>query len=158
MSDRQFPDLLDRLEWNLVARASYQAPTTPTKLKDRLPDRTFLIEDSHLLSIGVTSQSARTGWVTGGWANMVIPFLPSSTSQFTAQMYAYTRRLKLRVHNLIVLPKLSDTYLLTLSFPYWLNDVSLEIYKYDGRDIDAPVDVSHLQQAVDRVEQKLDQL
>lgn len=132
---RQFPDFRDTLEWNLVARASYQAVQNVT-LDVRLPSRTFLIENSHVLIIGVSSQSARSTWKTGGWAAQILPFSPSTTSQFVAAVQSSRRWLRLNSPSLVIFPKVLPTYFLELSFPYWFNDVSIEIWRYDGRDYD----------------------
>lgn len=132
---RQFPDFRDTLEWNLVARANYQAVQNVT-LDVRLPSRTFLIQNSHVLIIGVSSQSARSTWKTGGWAAQILPFSPSTTSVFVAAVQSSRRWLRLNSPTLIVFPKVLPTYFLELSFPYWFNDVSIEIWRYDGRDFD----------------------
>ncbi|MBW4475127.1 MAG: hypothetical protein KME45_32820 [Stenomitos rutilans HA7619-LM2] len=133
--NRQFPDFRDTLEWNLVARATYQASQN-VNVNDRLPSRTYLIEHSHVLIIGVSSQSARSTWRTGGWAAQILPFSPSTTSQFVAAVQSSRRWLRLHSPTLVVFPKVLPTYFLELSFPYWFNDVSVEIWRYDGRDFD----------------------
>jgi len=133
--NRQFPDFRDTLEWNLVNRSSYQAVNN-VSVNDRLPSRTFLIENSHVLIIGVSSNSARSTWKTGGWAAQILPFSPSSTSQFVAAVQSSRRWLRLYSPTLVVFPKVLPTYLLEMSFPFWLNDVSVEIWRYDGRDFD----------------------
>lgn len=132
---RQFPDFRDTLEWNLVTRASYQAVQNVT-LDVRLPSRTFLIQNSHVLIIGVSSQSARSTWKTGGWAAQILPFSPSTTSVFVAAVQSSRRWLRLNSPTLIIFPKVLPTYFLEISFPYWFNDVSVEIWRYDGRDFD----------------------
>ncbi|NJO79170.1 MAG: hypothetical protein HC827_12045 [Cyanobacteria bacterium RM1_2_2] len=136
MSDRLFPDFADAMEWNLVARDSYTAPTAPTPANNRLPNRSFLIENSHAVIIGVNSIGARSTWSTGGWAAQILPFLPSSTSTYVAAVQSGKRWLRLRTLNLVVFPKFTSTWILDLSFPYWLPDVSIEVWRYDGRDID----------------------
>lgn len=136
MSDRLFPNFTDTLEWNLVARQTYLAPTTPTPYLNRLPDRQFLIENSHVLIIGARSDGARSYWQTGSWASQLLPFLPSSTTDYVAAVQHERRWIRLRVLNLLIFPKIIDTWILNLAFPYWLPDVSVEIWRYDGADID----------------------
>lgn len=133
--NRQLPDFRDTLEWNLVARATYQA-TQNVLLPDRLPARQFLIENSHVLIIGISSASARSTWRTGGWATQILPFSPSSVSQYVAAVQSSRRWLRLNSPTLVCFPKFLPIYLLELSFPYWFNDVSLEVWRYDGRDYD----------------------
>lgn len=136
MSDRQFPDFLNTIEWNLVARNSYTAPTTPTAVNNRLPNRQFLIENSHVVMIGTNSDGARSYWSTGCWASQLLPFLPSSTSNYVSAVQSARRWCRLRTLNLLIFPKLTNTWILDLAFPYWLPDVSVEVWRYDGRDID----------------------
>lgn len=136
MSDRQFPDFADTIEWNLVARNSYTAPITSTQASNRLPNRSFLIENSYVVIIGLRSEGARSTWQTGGWASQLLPFLPSSTSDYVAAVQTSKKWLRLRTLNLIVFPKLMNTWILDLAFPYWLPDISIEVWRYDGRDID----------------------
>lgn len=135
MSDRLFPNFTDTMEWNLVARATYQAPQTPTPYLNRLPSRSFLIENSHVLIIGLKSNSARSYWVTGGWAAQFFPFLPSSTSEYPAIVQGKRRWLRLGVMSLVIFPKILSTWVLELQFPYWLNDISIEVWRYDGTDL-----------------------
>jgi hypothetical protein len=132
---RQFPDFRENLEWNLVARQSYQAPQN-VQVSDRLPARQFLIENSHLLIIGTSSTSARSTWRTGGWAAQILPFLPSSTSVYVAAVQGQGKWLRLGTLTLVEFPKIMPTYLLEISFPYWLDNVSIEVWRYDGRDLD----------------------
>jgi hypothetical protein len=132
---RQFPDFLNSIEWNLVARANYQANES-APIANRLPPRNFLIENSNVLIIGIDSNSARSYWRTGGWAVQIIPFLPSSTSTYVAAVHSYRKWLRLRVLTLAVFPKISDTWALEISFPFYFNDASVEIWRYDGRDLD----------------------
>lgn len=136
MNERQLPDFLNAVEWNLLARATYTAPETPTPYLNRLPLRSYLVNNSHALIVGLDSASARSYWDTGAWAYQLIPFLPSSTSNFPAAVQAGSHRLRLRRLNFIMFPRLSPQWILEMQFPYWLNDVSVEIWRYDGQDID----------------------
>lgn len=135
MNDRYLPDFANTLEWNLVERASYQAPQTPTPYLNRLPPRNWVIENSNVLLIGCRSDSARSYWFTGGWATQLLPFLPSTTSNFAAASQAKQIRLQLGVLSLCVFPKILPTWILQIQFPYWLDDVSIEIWRYDGADL-----------------------
>ncbi len=147
---RRFPNFLDSMEWNLVVRQSYQA-NDGVMVRDRLPSRTWLIQNSHVLIIGVRSNSARSYWRTGGWAAQLIPFLPSTTSDFVAAVDSNRRWLRLGVLTLVVFPKISDTWVLELSFPYWFDDVYVEVWRYDGIDLDGF-------ETLDRIESKIDSL
>jgi hypothetical protein len=49
---------------------------------------------------------------------------------------ASKRWVRLRTLNLLIFPKFTTTWILDIAFPYWLPDVSIEVWRYDGRDID----------------------
>ena len=142
---RQLADFSNTLEWNLVARESHQAVDEV----NRLPARTYFIENSNVLIIGTDSESARSTWKTGGWATQRLPFLPSTTSNFLPAVQTSRRWLRLRTLVLCVFPKLLDSWILEVNFPYWFEDVSIEIWRYDGRDIE-------VFESLDRIEQKID--
>lgn len=36
----------------------------------------------------------------------------------------------------MVVPKLLSPWILELKFPYWLDQIYMEVWRYDGRDID----------------------
>lgn len=150
MTDRNLLDFSDTIEWNLVARQTYQV-ATPSRIWERLPNRDFFIENSQVLIIGLSAEFSRSTWYTGGWASQLLPFLPSSTSIFPAIVQAKSFKLRLGIQNLIVFPRFLPLWILQLSFPYWLEDVTVEIWRYDGRDL-AVFD------QLDRMENKLDAL
>lgn len=87
---------------------------------------------------------------------MFIPMLPSSTSEFTAVQNSFKRSLRLGVLNLLILPKIAAPYILELSFPKWLEDVTFEVWSYDGRDVDAFTRFDQVQTDLQRIEQKID--
>lgn len=153
--DRQFPDFFDSLEWNLVARVGLQAQQIDAKSYQPIPRQTYVIQNSSVLIIGVKSATAQPNWVTGGWASQVIPFSPSSTSSFIAATRTEQKRLKLDSLNLTVFPKLSDVWFLEVATPHWFMSTFLEIWRYDGQDLDQFVkfeqvsaDLLHLTQLI----------
>lgn len=146
MTGRIFPDFSDAMEWNLVARETLIAPTTPTPWQNRIPARSYLIQNSHVTIIGVRSTSARSRWFTGGWASQILPFTPSSTSEYTAAVRHESRWLRLNNQTLVIWPRILPTWLLTLDFPYWLEEVRLEVWRYDGADLDVFNRIDSLEQ------------
>ena len=137
MDGRSFPDFTNTLEWNLLSRATYQAQQLTDNTYRPLAPRSFFVENSNVLILGVSSEGATATWKTGGWARQVLPFLPSSTSNFTAAVHVERRWLRLGTLTLAVFPKLLDAWILQVDFPYWLNNASLEIWRYDGQDVSA---------------------
>lgn len=154
MSDRHFPDFTDTLEWNLVARQTYLAPSDTRDGKtyySRIPPKAFVIENSHLLMIGVKTSQSRPTWFTGGWASQRLLFAPSSTSEFLAVIESRRRRLSLETMTLFEADRQMSTWLLTLQFPRWFIDARVEVWRYDGRDVD-------LFQRLEQLEAKIDGL
>lgn len=153
---RDLPQLLESIEWNLVARASYQVQ--PGTVQERLPDRTWLIQNSSVVIVGIkeTSPMRRSSWVTGGWASQVLPFLPSSTSQFVAVTENARKWLKLGILNLLIFPKVSDQWVLSVSFPRWFESVDVEVWRYDGEDFTEIDHFAKINRDLERIEQKID--
>jgi hypothetical protein len=135
-------DLLNRLNWNLIKRENYQVIVTKRDAKGyeytALADLNVVVQ-SPVLMVGVKTSNWRTTWKTGGWASMQLPITPSSTTEFTAFVEADSRqwvRLLLHKLNLVRFPYLGiSPYILNLSFPYWFEDMFLEIWQY-GENVD----------------------
>lgn len=139
MNDRLFPAFSDTLEWNLVARATYTAPIqTNNNRSYYLPivPRSWVISDSHVLLIGVKTSEAKASWYTGGWASQRLLFVPSIVSEYTATAETSTKRLRLGSLTLFIAEKLMPTWLLYVTFPRWFVDASIEVWRYDGQDVD----------------------
>lgn len=130
---RLLAEFQDAMEWNLVGRHSYQVPENRQAV-DRVPPVDFLVENSHVVIIGCDAQLKRSTWRTAGWAAQTLPFLPSSTSNFTASVEGSRQWLPLGRLKLCVFPKTMPTWRLRIEFPWWLNDITLEVWRYDGAD------------------------
>uniref|UniRef100_A0A832M335 Uncharacterized protein n=1 Tax=Oscillatoriales cyanobacterium SpSt-402 TaxID=2282168 RepID=A0A832M335_9CYAN len=136
---RNFPDLTSSLEWNLVGRDTLLATIPEFGDIIPIPRKSYFIENSHVLMIGCRSNSAPSRWYTAGWAEQVLPVSPSFTSDFVAAAQATSQRLRLGIQNLVVFPKYVPSYILQISFPRWMRDISLEVWQYDGPDVEGPI-------------------
>src|SRR5579885_1656764 len=136
MDVRQFPDFANTQEWNLVGRSSYQAQALTSNSYAPITAQNWLIQNSNVLIIGVSSVSSGATWRTGGWARQILSFLPSTASNFVAAVHTERRWLRLGTLTLCVFPKLMDSWILEISFPFWFQDATVEVWRYDGRDID----------------------
>lgn len=101
-----------------------------------IPPITQVITDSHTVMIGVKSDTARTHWYTGGWVAQRLLLIPSSTTEFTANVQTENHRIRLGVLNLCTFPKHQSTWLLYLKIPRWIREALVEIWRYDGIDQD----------------------
>lgn len=139
MTDRFYPNFTDTLEWNLVARESY---TAPSETRDGntyylpIPLKSWMISDSYLLMIGVESAGTKSSWYTGGWASQRLLFLPSTTSTFLATVETRSKRLRKSALTLFEAEKFMSPWLLAIQFPRWFTNASVEIWRYDGTDLD----------------------
>lgn len=136
MEPRRFPDLADSLEWNLVLRSNFVAVAGGDGIYGGIPPITQVINNSHTLMIGVKSTTARSHWYTGGWAAQRLLLIPSSTTDFTANVQTENYRIRLGVLNLCTYPKHQATWMLYLKIPRWIREALVEIWRYDGIDRD----------------------
>lgn len=136
MEPRRLPDLLNNLEWNIVGRESLQAKENGDGTYTPIPPRNWVIENSHVVVVGVKSTMAMPNWYTGGWVSQQLSILPGSTSDFVAQMQTGSQRIRLGILNLLVFPKHLDVWILYLKIPKWIKQADVEVWRYDGRDLD----------------------
>lgn len=147
---RNLTELENSIEWNLVSRRTVQGIPNPGNRYYKIPTQSFAI-DSYVVQIGLRNDLAPTHWQVGGYATMLLPILPSSTTDFTAAVAAYRQVLRLGVLNLVVLPKLVSPWILEIRFPKWMAQMYLEVWKYDGEDVDEFARFDELAQRLDAV-------
>lgn len=145
---RKFPDLNENLEWNLVRRDTLEA--RQGTLRRFIPPLQTPI-DSYVCAIGLKNPLAPNHWRLGGYASQRVFVLPSSTTDFAPLMQAERKTLELNIFNLFVVPKIATPWLLWVDFPYWHERMFVEVWRYDGRDID---ELTRL----DEIELRLNQL
>lgn len=133
----RLPDISEAGQWQLIARQSYAAVLNPEATTHvPIPPKTWTIENSHLLCIGIGCENSLPSWYTGGWAAQRLLLSPGATV-FLPNVQTINRKLKLGSLNLFDAPKLAATWLLYVKFPRWFIDASIEIWAYQGRDLDA---------------------
>lgn len=142
-SNRRLPDLNENLEWNLVIRESKSVIWNDTTHYTPIPDRFVNISGSNVLAIGVSSDNIPKSWYTGGFVSQLQNVSPSSTSIFNSVMQSYNQKVRLNNLNLIAFPKLNSDWILRLSTPKWFKNVTWEVWRHDGRDIDLFTNPSH---------------
>ena len=134
--DRNLPDLTDSLSWDLVRRVEVEAPIDPDRPDRRLqiaPINAMIIESATVM-IGIRSNQVPSTWDTGGWASQRLLIIPSSTTEFVANVQTESKWLKLGVLNLCQFSTLQPTWMLNIRIPKWLPHVLCEIWQYGGRD------------------------
>jgi hypothetical protein len=157
-------DYIDRLNWNLVKRQSYTAPIIARQYGsydyEPLAD-IQLVMRSPILLIGVKSTKAEPHWKRGCWASQYLPFIPSSESEFTAAVKdPVSYPCQLGVLNKIEFPYTGiSPYILNISFPYWLEQASIEVWQYSENLVGVyeppKTELYRLQESLNRIEEKL---
>lgn len=154
--ERQLPDFLDSIEWNLVGRIGLQAEQLDARSYRPIPAQSYFIQNSDVLIIGIKSATAQPTWNTGGWASQIIPFVPSSTTSFTAAVQNQQKRLRLNLLNLVIFPKITDSWILEIATPHWFLSTFIEVWRYDGRDVSQFDRFDQVSTDLIRIEQKID--
>lgn len=134
--DRRLPDIANSLEWNLVLRNEYQATENGDGSYTPISPISTVISDSHTLMIGVKSTMASPSWYTGGWAAQRLLLIPSSLTEFAANVQTNNIRLRLGVLNLCTFPSYQESWMLYLKIPRWIKQATVEIWRYDGAEVE----------------------
>ncbi|MDF5706550.1 MAG: hypothetical protein PUP90_02420 [Nostoc sp. S4] len=118
-----------------------------------------ILLDKHIIAVSVTCSTAKPTWYFGGFINQKIALgilvggLPDSEA-------VQKRKIWLNRITLIIFPKLTETYSLSLDVPKWFQDVSFSVFKYIGTESDTTEDLINQVINVDlpRIESKIDAL
>lgn len=145
-------ELNNSLNWDLVVRATYVAPTNPAYPKGFMPIPTkVVVVDKYTLAIGAKSTKAKPTWSLGAYISPRLLFSPSSTSEFPAAVKSEQRQvIELNKLTLIQFTNFGVTpYLLEFSIPRWHQELSIEVWKYSGT-------TNNVKETLTRIEEKLD--
>ena len=131
----------DRLNWDLVVRDSQAQTDLGTR--DIYGRPQFLAippivvgVESRIVLVGVSSEGSRAGWKLGAWAGQRLLITPSSTTIFPSRPRTTHRHFcRLNALTLVEFPHWNETlYFLELEIPYWLTQVTFEVWQYSGPD------------------------
>lgn len=154
-------DFGNNLNWDLVLRQTYFAQPNPAYPKGFVPIPSKLIEvDRYTLAIGTSSTKAKPTWRVGAFVVPKLSFSVSSTSVYTNLVRSGKSQ---SVYlNQLTLVQFTDfglsPYALEISFPIWISELSIEIWKYQGEESAKPVSelIEELKTDLDRIETKID--
>lgn len=159
------PELVNPLNWNIIKRQTYSAQVYHVDTFGynyiTIPD-IQVVARSPLLLVGVGSTKKEPTWKIGCWATQFLPFAPSSTTQFLPNIRQPDRiACQFGVLNLCQFPYAGvSPYLLNLSFPYWLEQASIEVWQYgeamDGTFEPAATDVYTVDRKVQELKEALE--
>lgn len=153
-------NLTDQANWLQVYDASREVTNRTAISYTPLPplEIPFLF-DKRILSIKVTSTTAKPYWKHGGVITQRFR-IGSGGSASVLPIADFTRR-KLHLHRteLFIFPQYTENYQLLLDAPYWVEDLRLTIWEYTGPEADSTDELVELTRIdVLRVEAKVNAL
>lgn len=154
-------DFGNNLNWDLVLRTSYLAQIVPEARRGFLPIPNKIIEvDRYTLAIGVSSTKAKPTWKRGAFVAPRLLFSVSSTSEYAGLVRSDNA--KAVFLNQLTLVQFEDfgitPYALEISIPFWIAQLNIEIWKYQGIDNAKPIQeqIAEVRSDLDRIELKID--
>lgn len=133
--NRQLTDLQNSLVWEPLSQKSLQVEFIDAKgTYNPLPDEVIQVTDTYTVIVGVFMANAPKGWYTGAFASQDFVFTPSTAINQPRLTRIERKRVDLNRFNLLVFPKVALPWTLRISFPYWLQSLQLEAWRYLGQD------------------------
>jgi len=154
-------DFANNLNWDLVLRQTYFSQLNPAYPKGFIPIPSKLIQvDRYTIAIGTSSAQAKPTWRVGAFVVPRLSFSVSSTSVYPRLVRSdKSQNVYLNQLTLLQFKDFGLTpYALEISFPPWMRELSIEIWKYQGDDDARPLQevVADIKTDLDRIELNLD--
>ncbi|MCC3473310.1 MAG: hypothetical protein JGK38_23935 [Microcoleus sp. PH2017_15_JOR_U_A] len=131
---------------NWEQRLAQSFVTTPENL---LPEYAPNFEfNSNIIAVLVDNSEALDTWYSAGWISQRInlPFGSTAASSVNAT------RLRLREKQLLIFPKLTATYKISVRFPRWFTQASITIWEYTS------LQAENMENQLSEIQGKLDTL
>lgn len=164
--------------WDLATRENWELILSDRKIANRLPspDLTkykylydpispiYTTPNSHTLLIGTQSNSAESYWFLGARASQYLYVSPSTSSNLISGVQtSEVKRIGLNRLTLVEFPNYSILpYVLQLEIPYWLEDIYVEVWEYQGayygedeKYENTIIRLESIEEKIDRIEQGL---
>lgn len=159
--------------WDLATRENWQLILSERRIANKLPspDLTkykylydpilpiYTNPNSRVLLIGTQSDSAQPYWFLGARVSQYLYVSPSETTHLISGVQ--TSDVKRVGLNRLTLVKFEDygiyPYVLQIEIPYWLEDIYIEVWEYEGV-IDDPTyqfDIEEILERLNRIEDQL---
>lgn len=154
-------DLATRDNWELVLSDSRVVTPIPNSQTDYggysftpIPP-VYAVCNTNTVLVGTFSQTAKPYWFLGGRVSQFLSVSPSLSSNFISGVQAgASRNVGLNRLNLL---KFDDydiyPYTLSIDTPYWLEDIYIEVWQYEGGD---NTDADDILIRLDSIEMKID--
>lgn len=118
----------------------------------------YATPESHILLIGTHSQSALPHWFLGARASQYLYVSPSMNSNLISGVQ--TSDIKRIGLNRLTLVKFDNydivPYVLQLEIPYWLEDIYVEVWEYQGSYYGEDEQYENIIVRLESIEEKLD--
>lgn len=156
-------DLATRENWELILgerrTVVYNNGTSPSQDKYNytpIPP-IYTTPNSHILLIGTQSNSARAHWFLGARASQYLYVSPSMNSNLISGVQtSEVKRIGLNRLTLVQFPNYNIVpYTLQLEIPYWLEDIYIEVWEYQGIYADENQQHEELITRLDAIEEML---
>lgn len=160
-------DLTTQSNWSLLLteqrRVVYKNNTSPAndKYKYTPIPPIYATPHSHIILIGVRSNSARLHWFLGARVSQFLYISHSNNFNYTSGVQALDiKKVGLNRLTLVEFKNYNITpYVLELDIPYWLEDIYVEVWEYNGTvGATQEFNIEEIQQMLQRIENKINNL
>ena len=161
-------DLATRENWQLILNekrtVTYKDGTSPVndEYKYTAISPIYASPNSRTLLVGTYSESALPYWFLGARVSQYLYASPSPTTNLMSGVQ--TSDIKRVGLNRLTLVKFEDygiyPYVLELQIPYWLEDIYVEVWEYQGQidDVAQQHDINEILARLERIEQNIDMI
>lgn len=147
--------------WSLILNNTYQVVVTNPEKNWYKPLNPIVVSaQNRIILAGVTSTKAKPHWYLGAWVTAQINISPSTQAGFYGFVQSKEVQ-KVPLHKLALLEFETyqlPTYSLVFTFPYWLEDATLEVWQYTGTEPDVGNLPTAVQQKIVELQQQLNDL
>lgn len=146
-------DLTNLDNWALVWENSTQAQRLEDKTYIPIPEIIcpFPLNKS-LIAIEVSSVSALKEWALAAYLNQIVNIANFGTY---SKAILSSNKVFFKKVNLVSFPLTANEYFLYFKVPYYIEDITLKLWKYTGLEENTNID---LQTTLQRIEQKIDDI
>lgn len=156
--------------WDLATKENWELLLSERRIAQRIPNSDptyeykynaippiYITPNSRILLIGTQSNSAKSHWFLGARVSQYLYVSPSMNSNLISGVQ--TSDIKRVGLNRLTLVKFEDygvyPYTLQLEIPYWLEDIYVEVWEYQGVYADENQQHEELIARLDSIEEML---
>jgi hypothetical protein len=138
VTDRKFPQFYGQGQWTELLNRNFEATALGEGRYEPIRRHAFGTDGGRVLLVGCRSSVAKPTWNLGVWTWVATFATPNTNSDILPYTVLVREPCMLNVFTLVKIPKyfLDNTtpYSIFLVFPFWLTQVNVEVYRYNGAD------------------------